>query len=166
VVRLGATSFAARQARLEQELRVFRVGIEQSYRRRWIVLLARVSRQVRADKFAPGQIQIHIQHIGDNTDSARAHCWRFSRRRARRGRRRCFARYAWQFVGQRVACRRRSRPGTGIGGCCHGLRCGRRPRRRGVLHPGIDVEPQDEEQSDPQENALLFHQPRTEGTGS
>jgi hypothetical protein len=71
VVRLGAPRLPRRQSRLEQELRLRRVRIEEAYRRLLrVALVLRVLDDVRADQLAAGEARVDVEDVGDDVDLA------------------------------------------------------------------------------------------------
>ena len=162
VIRLVAARLARRQARLEQELGVRRVRVEEPDGCRRVILVLRVLQDVRADEFGAREARVHVEHVGADADLARRR--RLFRHRSRHDCRRVRGRRGLpgdfgQLRGQAVRRVRRR---------CGGGR-GRRllDDRRVVLHPGLDVEVEQEPESHPQQHAdLRVHARRASGTGS
>ena len=154
VVRLVAARLPGRQARLEQELRVRRVGVEEPHRRLLrVVLVLRILPDVRADQFAAGEADIDVQHVGAmRTLPAPRRACESIRARYRGG---AGAGAASPVIvgssADRPSCgiaspvRRRRLPAAGRG----------RRGRRVVLHPGVEVEVQQEPEPDPEQHADL-----------
>ena len=159
VVGLRTAGLAGGQPGLVDEKRIRAVGVEKPDLEVGIVLLERIIEQVRAHDVAAGERDVHVEHIRHHMDHRAgrelAACGhgafgRRCRRTPRRGRvdrrQRLGKRRRGAIAGRRGRrCRRRCRGRAG------------RSRPAIVLHPGIAVQPDEEQQADPEEYARVIH---------